>query len=422
MAGATQRSARGADGVTFRLASRLTAAERAGALPRALAEALFDAWCPPQRASGHALARAAELGVALGGRLADDGASLRARVRAALGEGRVLALREGREVQRTGAAPKERDEEAQPPAPTPRETKTWVTVRLLEEGDPPRPVAHARYRIALTDGAVREGRLDAMGTAHFDGLDPGTCEVTFPDHDRRAPSKNGAAARDDGAASEGGAAHVVKRGECLSTIARQHGFAWQTLYDAPQNAALRRRRPNPNVLREGDVVVIPPRVPVGGPAATGRLHDFTVRSERERLRVVLRDDGDAPLADMAWRLTIERFEAEGRTDADGLLEAWIPAHAHHGSVRLWPRDADAGDVTRGFVIELALGALDPIDTVTGLQARLNNLGLRAGPEDGVHGPRTTRALRRFQRAHRLAVTGELDDATRAALAEVHDGA
>lgn len=50
-----------------------------------------------------------------------------------------------------------------------------------------------------------------------------------------------------------------------------------------------------------------------------------------------------------------------------------------------------------------------------LQMRLNGLGYDAGPEDGLFGPRTERALRAFQKAVGVAETGRTDAATVRAL-------
>jgi peptidoglycan hydrolase-like protein with peptidoglycan-binding domain len=49
------------------------------------------------------------------------------------------------------------------------------------------------------------------------------------------------------------------------------------------------------------------------------------------------------------------------------------------------------------------------------QDRLRAIGLDPGPLDGVLGPRTSEALRRFQSSVGLPVTGTLDEATRQAL-------
>jgi mannosyl-glycoprotein endo-beta-N-acetylglucosaminidase len=40
--------------------------------------------------------------------------------------------------------------------------------------------------------------------------------------------------------------------------------------------------------------------------------------------------------------------------------------------------------------------LMPVDTVIGLQRRLNQSGFDSGKEDGIYGPKTTAAVRRFQ--------------------------
>lgn len=184
MSGARPETARMNDGVTLAIASRASSSLRARALPRALAEALFEAWCPAFPAGGRARAGVAALGVALGGSLADDTASLRGRVRDALRDGRVIALRDARSEVRAAAAAQSRDDDERPTDPPPRRvTKTWITIRLVDDDDPPSPVAHARFRIKLPDGEVREGSLDAMGTAHFESLDPGVCDVSFPDYD-----------------------------------------------------------------------------------------------------------------------------------------------------------------------------------------------------------------------------------------------
>ncbi len=41
--------------------------------------------------------------------------------------------------------------------------------------------------------------------------------------------------------------------------------------------------------------------------------------------------------------------------------------------------------------------LAPIDTTIGIQRRLNQMGFQAGTEDDIYGPKTTAAVKRFQR-------------------------
>ncbi len=173
-------------GVSFVLAAHVSAGEQGRALPGRLALGLFDAWCPEALARGLVRATVAQVSVALGGSLSEDAAAGRARVVRALRERRVLLLRgESGGARTAGAAPATREEVAAPTS-TEREVKTWVTIQLVDEDDPPRPVPFARYRIRLPDQSVREGRLNADGIAHYAGIDPGECEVSFPDLDSRA--------------------------------------------------------------------------------------------------------------------------------------------------------------------------------------------------------------------------------------------
>jgi hypothetical protein len=52
--------------------------------------------------------------------------------------------------------------------------------------------------------------------------------------------------------------YIVKRGDTLSAIAKQHGLkSWQDLYNHPSNAQFRSKRPNPNMIHPGDRLNIP---------------------------------------------------------------------------------------------------------------------------------------------------------------------
>ena len=76
-----------------------------------------------------------------------------------------------------------------PPRPhKPDEEKTsWIEIELVDEDD--QPVPGERYRITLPDGSVDEGTLDENGFRRVQGIDPGTCEVTFPNLDKDAWEK-----------------------------------------------------------------------------------------------------------------------------------------------------------------------------------------------------------------------------------------
>ena len=66
-----------------------------------------------------------------------------------------------------------------------------------------------------------------------------------------------------------------------------------------------------------------------------------------------------------------------------------------------------------FALAPTAGAINP--QIAGLQIALREHGLYGGPIDAVQGPKTVRAVRVFQRKHRLAVDGVAGPRTRAAL-------
>lgn len=66
-----------------------------------------------------------------------------------------------------------------------------------------------------------------------------------------------------------------------------------------------------------------------------------------------------------------------------------------------------------FALAPTASAFNP--QIAGLQIALRQHGLYRGPIDAVQGPRTVRAVRVFQRSHRLAVDGLAGPRTRAAL-------
>ena len=62
--------------------------------------------------------------------------------------------------------------------------KHWIEIQLLDEAD--KPVAGESYRITLPDGTVDDGTLDGQGLARVEGIDPGSCTITFPKRDQAA--------------------------------------------------------------------------------------------------------------------------------------------------------------------------------------------------------------------------------------------
>lgn len=201
--------------------------------------------------------------------------------------------------------------------------------------------------------------------------------------------------------------HVVKRGECLSSIAHTHGFFWETLWEHTDNGALREKRGDPNCLAPGDVVFIPDQRIVTRPAATDQRHVFRLRTTpvRFRLRIVVDDE---PLAGVPYVLCIdEEKQLEGATDADGWVDELVAAGARRGVLAIGARE-----------VPIAFRHLAPLETPEGPHHRLTNLGYL--PTLGPVTPRVLRdAIERFQADHDLAKSGELDAATLDALHAQH---
>jgi hypothetical protein len=89
----------------------------------------------------------------------------------------------------TKEAPEMPPQEAEvpPPAPAPHgapaPVKTFVEVKLVDQDG--KPVPNERYRLKLPDGSVKDGRLNDSGSVRFDGIDPGNCDISFPDLDTK---------------------------------------------------------------------------------------------------------------------------------------------------------------------------------------------------------------------------------------------
>src|SRR5690606_9229128 len=106
-----------------------------------------------------------------------------------------------------------------------------------------------------------------------------------------------------------------------------------------------------------------------------------------RLRLAI---NDRPRANLPYRMTLDAAEGEltGVTDAEGVLELFIPASARVAT--LWIDD----DPTP---VRLAVGHMDPAEEWSGVGKRLANLGYLASPS-AIPGagegppPRLVRAL------------------------------
>ena len=216
--------------------------------------------------------------------------------------------------------------------------------------------------------------------------------------------------------------HRVKQGECLVTIANQYGLKdYKIIYDHPKNATFKQRRPNPNIVHPGDVLFIPDKQDKQESRATTQQHRFVTPTNTVLLRIIVEDGDGRALAHKKYCLKVAGQMLTGCTDAQGLLEQHISQDATEGELRIWLKAEDEGLPGKGHLFPLAIGSLDPVEEITGVQARLNNLGFHCGEIDGICGPHTKKALKAFQAKYRLTESGAIDATSRQKLREMHDG-
>ena len=219
-----------------------------------------------------------------------------------------------------------------------------------------------------------------------------------------------------------GQMHTVEQGEYLASIAKYYEFAdWHIIYDHPQNAEFRKKRPNPNILLPGDQLYIPDKQEKDVSCSTDQIHKFQLNAPKNILKLTLKDTTGKPIRNQPYNLIFGHKTMRGTTDGQGLLQCQIPRDVHEAQLILNKLH---------LTWNLKIGHLDPIEEKdedkalnSGAHARLNNLGFFCGDVDGVLDSDMKGAIRMFQTEvmgrEPDRATGELDQETRAALEREH---
>jgi len=196
---------------------------------------------------------------------------------------------------------------------------------------------------------------------------------------------------------------TVKQGDCLYSLAARHGFTAETLKAHANNQTLMEQRPDPTQLVPGDKVFIPEKIIGQVEAETGMRHRFRCRSNTTTVNITCLDF-DKPLKNKRFILNAEGRLSDGTSDDNGTINLTLPATVNTATVTI-------ENLPNTFEFTLQLGGLDPIDTVTGQQQRLSNLGFYGGNIDGRQGDLMNAALRDFKINQKLAVNDQLDPDT-----------
>jgi len=205
--------------------------------------------------------------------------------------------------------------------------------------------------------------------------------------------------------------YQVEQGDCISSIAFEHGFFPDTIWNHPSNAALKEKRKDPNVLLPGDIVFVPDKRLKELTRPTEHLHKFQCKGVPEKLKLQLLLNG-VPRASVSYKLTIDDdLVLSGKTDGQGRLQHSIPPNARTGKLIVNNEEA----------YELLLGDLNPADDLTGIQGRLRHLGFYDGPIDEQITPEMEQALQEFQLSVGLEPDGAINQQTIDALKKAYGG-
>lgn len=296
--------------------------------------------------------------------------------------------------------------------PTKNTTKDWVEIELIDKNK--RPVKGVKVEVTLPDGTKESGVLNDKGSFRKDGIDPGTCRVTFPDLDGREWAKSGNFVEGNavellkGPPKLAAGPYTVKQGDHISSIAIDAGFvSWKTIWDDGKNASIKAKR-NPNVLYPGDVIEIPAKQKKEESAPTGEYHTFETVGDPVELRIVVLDWAGRPVVDADLQVELDSNE-KLKTGGDGSAKKKVdPAGIKEGNLTV-----------KTVKMAVKLGFLDPVEEFTGQRGRLDNLGYRASPSESTADLNFLSAVEEFQCDNGLTVDGICGPNTQSKLKEIH---
>ena len=211
--------------------------------------------------------------------------------------------------------------------------------------------------------------------------------------------------------------HVVEQGEHLSSIADQYGFTdYDVIWSDPNNADLKASRVNPNVLQPGDSLYIPDKQGKDESGATTQRHVFKLKQDKLMLRLIVEDAYEKPLAGAPCTLSVGQAKTSLTTDGKGKLEQQIQPTAASGTLVLQTSETPFQDEP----LSIGIGELDPLDSLAGQAARLNNMGYFAGTPKTADDPDFESAVEEFQCDQSIVpVDGKLGPQTQAKLKQIY---
>lgn len=162
--------------------------------------------------------------------------------------------------------------------------------------------------------------------------------------------------------------YVVRQNDYLLKIAHKLGFDPDAVWNDPSNGDLSQLRSDHSILFAGDLLQVPsPADAPVHPLTVGSTNSF-VAADAPATSIsvkLVNDDDDQKYAGRAYTIT-ELADLTGLTSGgDGVLTFQVPVTLDAATIVF----ADNGES-----LVLQIGGMDPIDTMSGVFKRLQNLG------------------------------------------------
>jgi hypothetical protein len=265
-----------------------------------------------------------------------------------------------------------------------------------------------------------KNRTDRNGFIRFEGIEKGDYQLSLYKTDGKLwDVQNSENLSEDRKASRGCAPwepskeyqakskkHVALYDECITSIAAHYGFSPQTLWDLPENNSLKKKRPNMNILQEGDEVFIPERSIKWETVQAERCVTIKLSGIQSFLNLQLLDTDRNSRPDTDYLLSITAKsgkvfpDKKGTSDREGFINEPVPPDVDTATIVVMKDGIEDR-------YDLKLGGLDPFETLRGKQQRLRNLGFYCEYETTI-GESTQEAVKQFQERYSHDVTGELE--------------
>ncbi len=220
-----------------------------------------------------------------------------------------------------------------------------------------------------------------------------------------------------------GEMYEVKKGDYLAKIAKEHGIAdWTDIYKHDKNKKFKEKRPNPNILLPGEKIYIPDVT-----YRSGRTHNVDVAQDEVIFKLqIITGENPEPIYKYELKTKGKKEKTYTRSIDDndkditekldnGYIVEEISTGEEAGELKIWLYD----DPDPHLEYEIVVGGLDPLEEISGIQARLNNLGFFCGEVDGKNGPKTKKGVKAFQKKYELAVDGIAGPNTQAKLKKIY---